>query len=111
MTVTATRHRSAVSGALPAFAGVMIGVLWLAAVAWLIVPRGGVCMGVLPAPPGCGADARLLVAGISGLVLLAVGGLLVWGARRTARAWVAWLGVGVLAVAAMLSYYAVMYAQ
>ncbi|PWD50817.1 hypothetical protein C8046_09320 [Serinibacter arcticus] len=59
---------------LVAVASLAVLVAWGAAAAWLSVPRGGVCLAVWPAPPGCSPGRPPLAVGwFVGQAVLSVG--------------------------------------
>lgn len=83
---------------------------WLAAVAWLAIPRYDICAAIYPAPPGCGTTDRVTTGVIASVVMLVLFTALVWLARRfTSNPVIGWIATVVFAIAAVATYRVVLY--
>lgn len=82
--MAANRQRLEQNRYLPLVLGGLVAALWVARVAWLVVPRNKFCEALNPAPPGCALafDTRFPAAIITAVLLFGLGTLFVWVARR-----------------------------
>lgn len=85
--------------------------VWLAAVAWLSVPRHDLCIAVAPAPPGCAIADRVPTAIVGAVVMVIVLAVTARLTRKLSdRVRVGWVGFAVVAATAVAGYRVVLFA-
>lgn len=111
-TATSSRQHTRTRLPLPSLIVFAVATVWAVGVLWLTVPRsGGICPSILPAPAGCGLEARLPLAIAAAVLVLGLGALAVWTSHRLTDSRWRWLPVAGFTAIATVGYYAVLYAQ